>query len=63
MNAYREEEAWLISALGVLSGQHHALAALERKERLYPLNSWLNGRQNHAGRFGEEKKSLACENQ
>lgn len=58
MNAYREEEAWLISALDVLSGQHHAPAALQRKERLYPFNSRLSGRQSHAGRFGEEKNLL-----
>jgi hypothetical protein len=58
MTAYREEEAWLISALGVLSGQHHTLAVLQRKERLYPSNSRLSGRQSHAGRFGEEKNLL-----
>jgi len=58
MNAYRKEEAWLISALDVLSGQHHGLAALQRKERLYTFNRGLSERQSQAGRFGEERNIL-----
>jgi len=42
----------------VLNGQHHAPAALQRKERLYPFNSRLSGPQSQAGRFGEDKNPL-----
>lgn len=54
----RNECILLISALGVLSGQHHAPAALQRKERLYPFNSRLSGPQGQAGRFVEDKNPL-----